>query len=278
MIHYAYLLRKVLSNKLPISAMIVGFNEARFLRSCLESISFCDEIVYTDLGSIDGSIEIAESFSARIYKKKRVPYCEIIQSEMVKYLKNDWVIFIDPDEQIDTTLISEIRTEFRDFVDNENLGAIVAPWQFYFKNYRLQGTAWGGLNKKYLLVHKNRFTFEPIAHYGRNLMPTYSVKEIVFNGDRNVLHHYWMNSYRVFIKKHIRYLKNEGKDQFSHGVRFTFKKLILTPFKEFHYCYFIKKGYKDFLVGLSLSMFWSFYKTYIACNVFILQIKKYRNW
>ena len=50
--------------------MVVGFNEEKLLSNCLSSLFFCDEIIYADLGSKDLSIEVAESFAAKIYKKR----------------------------------------------------------------------------------------------------------------------------------------------------------------------------------------------------------------
>lgn len=38
-------------DKLAISDMVVGFIEGLFLEQCLNSICFCDEILYADLGS-----------------------------------------------------------------------------------------------------------------------------------------------------------------------------------------------------------------------------------
>ena len=149
----------------------------------------------------------------------------------------------------------------------------MVPWQFYFKQHRLKGTVWGGLNKKYFMVNRNRFQFEPIVHYGRKLLPTFSYTEILFNGANNVLHHYWMEDFYVFINKHKRYLKNEGRDQFNQGLRLTYKELIITPFKEFYFCFITKKGFKDLFVGFTLSLFWAFYKTVIAMDIYLIQQK-----
>lgn len=262
--------------KLPISAMIVGYNEEKFLPQCFESISFCDEIIYTDLGSTDDSINIATNFAQTILEREKVPSCEMIQAEVVHYLKNDWVLFLDPDERVDVSLAIEIQEKFKDFSNNEKLGAVMVPWQFYFKKKKLKGTPWGGINKKYFLVNRHRFLFEPIVHYGRKLLPEFNATEILFDGNQNVLHHYWMNSYSVFFKKHCRYLKNEGMDQYNQGIRSGYKKIFLSPFKEFHFSFITTKGYKDGLLGFFLSAFWAFYKTYIAIDILKIQRAKRR--
>jgi len=261
----------VTTGKLPISVMIVGFNEAPLLKACFESVSFCEEIVYTDLGSSDESMDIAHSFASTIYRRQKVPSCEMIQAEVVHYLKNNWVIFIDPDEVLDVSLADMIRTNFQRYSSDPLLGAVMVPWQFYFKKIKLSGTVWGGINKKYLLVNRVRFVFSPVVHYGRKLAAGYRSEDIQFDGSQNVLHHYWMNSYKVFVRKHRRYLKNEATDQYNEGARTCKKAMLLTPFTAFKESFFNKKGYKDGLTGLTLSLFWSYYKTHIAIGLLKIQ-------
>jgi len=262
-------------NKLPVSAMVVGYNEAHFLKECFSSIAFCDEIIYTDLGSTDESLNIASDFATSVYHRGKVPSCEMIQAEMINYVKNDWVIFIDPDEKVDPALSKEIGEWFSEFSANDLLGAVKVPWIFYFSGHKLKGTTWGGVNAKFFLVHKERFSFEPVVHYGRKLKPGYSTYEVKLNDTgSNVLHHYWMNSYKVFLKKHLRYLKNEGIDQYKLGFRLGLKTLFLTPFRSFRDSFIIRKGYKDGVKGLFLSAFWSFYKTVIAIDVIRIQMKQ----
>lgn len=255
--------------------MVVGYNEAHFLEACLSSISFCDEIVYTDLGSTDDSIAIAEKYSATIFHREKVPSCEFIQAEMVHKLKNDWVIFIDPDERVDVKLKEDIEFEFKGFQLNELLGAVSVPWVFYFKKHKLKGTVWGGSNEKVLLVNRNRFHFKPIVHFGRELVEGFSALSIPYK-KVNCLHHYWMNSYKVFIAKHRRYLKNEPQDRYDLGHRVGRKKLITGFFDAFSESFFTKNGYKDGLIGLYLCAFWGWYEYSIVFKMYKIQKKAKR--
>lgn len=257
--------------------MIVGYNEALLLTACLQSINFCDEIFYTDLGSTDNSIKIAEQYKAKIYYRDRanVPSCEMVQTEIVNYTKNDWVIFIDPDERVDETLKKQIFNEFDNIITNNKIGAVIVPWKFYFKMHQLRGTVWGQNNQKELLVNKNRFHFLPITHYGRKLKKGFLNYTILPNSSStNILHHYWMNSINTFLKKHNRYLKNEGRDNYNAGIRVGLKKVLMTPLKEFYQSFINKKGYKDGFTGLFLSIFWAYYKTHIAIDILKIQKKK----
>ncbi|MFT3980984.1 MAG: glycosyltransferase [Ferruginibacter sp.] len=261
-----------------ISAIVVCYNEGHLLEKCLSSISFCDDILVADLGSTDNSVEVASKFTKNIIfrNRKDVPSCEMVQSEIVSTLKNDWIIFIDPDEVLDPLLSEELLGLFDKIKMDENIGAVTVPWQFYFRQKRLKGTVWGGINKKFFLVNRNRFSFEPIIHYGRKLILPFLNFEIEGHSESAVLHHYWMNSYEVFFRKHFRYLKNEGNDQYDLGRRVGIKELILKPYTEFKYCYITKAGYKDSLTGLFLSMFWAYYCTVIAYDIYRIHKRQKR--
>lgn len=258
--------------KYPISAMVVGYNEDKLLPACLESISFCDDIHYTDLGSTDGSLKVAERYANHIYHRAPVPSCEMIQTEVVHYTKNDWVIFIDPDEVADPSLTKELLVKFDEISADENTGAVKVPWQFYFKRTKLHGTIWGGRNQKFFIVNKHRFAFDPVVHYGRKLKPGYIASTIDLNKQgTNILHHYWMNSWKIFIRKHRRYLINEGMDRFNLGTRTTLKDLLLTPYREFKKSFWTLTGYKDGLLGFFLSLFWAWYQTCATADLYKIQ-------
>ncbi len=255
--------------------MIVGYNEEHFLKQCFESVSFCNDVHYTDLGSTDNSIMVAQQYANNIYHRQPVPSCEMIQAEVVNYTKNDWVLFIDPDEKVDPSLAEQIANEFDAINANDKIGGVMVPWQFYFKQKKLNGTVWGGMNQKYLLVNKHRFHFDPVVHYGRKLKDGFVQYTIEPDASKtNVLHHYWMSSFKVFIKKHLRYLKNEGQDRYDLGVRTGWSKVVVSPFKEFYRSFYTLKGYKDGPLGIALSAFWSWYQTSAIFSLYKIQKKK----
>ena len=250
-------------NKLPISAIIVGFNESKLLPGCLNSLDFCEEKIYIDLYSTDKSVEMALEFGCSIFyqDRKDTPSCEMAQANFFKSSKFEWIILIDPDEIIDIRLRDDLIHKFEFINSSDQFGAIYVPWQFYFLGMRLNGTPWGGRNEKFLLIHKDRFVIEPVIHYGRYLKEQFQRFDISLNDDQtNVLHHYWMNNLLVFFKKHLRYVKNEGPDRFFLGGRTSIFEIIKSPYIQFLYSFSEKKGYKDGFLGFCLSIFWAFYQ------------------
>jgi glycosyltransferase involved in cell wall biosynthesis len=265
------------NEKLPISAILVGYNEAKFLSSCFEGINFCDEILYFDLGSTDNSLEIAIKYGATIIQHERVLSCEWIHAKFADKTKHEWVLITDPDEVIDISLAQEINQLFNIKGIEKNVGAIMAPWIFYFRNKQLKGTPWGGTNKRVLLVNNKRFVFSAQIHVGRKLKDEYEYMDIPMKC-HNVIHHYWMQGYHKLLEKHLRYLKNEGEARYNSGLRTSLKQILKEPLKAFKISFFSKQGYKDGLLGFSLSVFWAWYQTSAQMALYryqkSMQIKK----
>lgn len=258
---------------IKISAIIAGRNEGVKLERCLQSLFFCDEILYGDLDSSDNSIDVAQKFSCKIFKYKTFgPAGEYTQSDLIKLVSNDWVILMDPDEVIDPILRDQIETTIISLSNNAEIGDIYVPWQFYFGKKKLKGTVWGFKKNKGIVVNKNRYEILPITHYGKRLKPGFKSFFIEPNG-KNVLHHYWMDDFKSFVAKHKRYLKDEGIDRYNIGQRISFLGIVYNFFYSFFYCFIIAKGYKDGFTGLFLSFYWTWYSTTANISLYKIILK-----
>lgn len=256
-----------------ISAIVVGRNESKKLENCLASLSFCEEILYADLNSDDNSIAVAEKYSCKIFRYKTFgPSCEHTQCILINEVKNNWVIMLDPDEVIDISLANQIKSELPNISNDSFIGDIHVPWQFYFGKKKLKGTVWGYNKVKGILVHKEKYEILPITHYGRRLKAGYKSFNIDKN-DHNVLHHYWMDNINAFIKKHQKYLKDEGADRYNIGMRISVFQIFYQIFAQFYICFFKAKGYKDGILGLGLSLFWTYYCTIANCSLYRIIMK-----
>ena len=68
------------SGATSISACIVCRNEADRLGPCLDSVRWADEIVLLDLGSEDGSADLARAAGARVVSHAPVPIVETVRN------------------------------------------------------------------------------------------------------------------------------------------------------------------------------------------------------
>ena len=90
-----------------ISCVIITLNEEDNIRKCLQSVSWCDEIVLVDSGSTDNTIEIAKGFGAKIFTKELNGFGEQ-KRYAVSLASNDWIFSIDADEVVTDDLRESI--------------------------------------------------------------------------------------------------------------------------------------------------------------------------
>ena len=93
-----------------ISVIIITLNEEKHIRRCIDSLlSFTDKIFVVDSGSIDKTIEIAESLGAKVVFNAWVNHSTQINFAIQNNpFKTDWVMRMDADEYVLPELSIEI--------------------------------------------------------------------------------------------------------------------------------------------------------------------------
>ena len=86
-----------------LSAILICKNEATNIEACLQSVSFCDEIVVVDSGSIDGTQHIARRFTERVFEQSRLGFGPQ-KNDALDHATGDWVFSIDCDERVTPAL------------------------------------------------------------------------------------------------------------------------------------------------------------------------------
>ena len=98
-----------------ISVCMMVKNEEELLPQCLESISLiCDELILVDTGSSDRTVEIAESFGAKVYHHKWTNNFSLHRNQSIGYATGDFIFILDADEKviIDPTITKEDIVEW----------------------------------------------------------------------------------------------------------------------------------------------------------------------
>lgn len=243
------------SDAVLFTGIVVTCNEERYLRDCLASLSFCDELLVVDLGSTDASVSIARASGAKVLRHDRVPVVEKVREYATSQARNDWIVFLDPDEVIPPVLVDEITKAAR----APRTAAIKLPWQFYFKEKPLTCCVWGVKNNsKIMLVHRNRVSLKPLVHRGYEPMPGYEVMEIPRTED-NFVRHYWMSSYGQLFEKHLRYIRHEGESRYNSGLRFSWLSMLTDTLSAVKLNLISYRGLLGGFTGIFLSFFYGWY-------------------
>ena len=91
-----------------LSVILITKNEEANLKDCLESISFANEIIVVDSQSSDKTVEIAQSFGAKVENTRDWPGFGPQKNRALNLATQDWVLSIDADERVTPELKNEI--------------------------------------------------------------------------------------------------------------------------------------------------------------------------
>src|SRR5919197_3161225 len=114
-----------------ISVCIVCRNEADKLPDCLASVEWADEVLVMDLGSDDGSADVAAAHGAKGLTGEPIPIVEPNRSVLAHAAANDWVLAMDPDERVTPGLAAELQRLAR----RSDIDAVVIPFMNYDLGY-----------------------------------------------------------------------------------------------------------------------------------------------
>jgi len=113
---------------ITISACMIVKNEEHNLPRCLASIKpFVDEIIVVDTGSTDKSIEIAESYGAKVYHHPWENDFSKHRNQSISYATCDWILIVDADEEFffGPDSIHSIKENALPFIERENNAAAI---------------------------------------------------------------------------------------------------------------------------------------------------------
>jgi glycosyltransferase involved in cell wall biosynthesis len=225
----------------PISACIITLNEADRIDACIESLSFCDEIIVVDSGSTDGTADRAVARGARVIAHPFEGY-RAQKDFAVRSAQHDWVLCLDADERVTETLRTSIQAAQQNgFVDAN--GFRFARATDYFGKFLRHGNAYPD---RVLRLFDRR-------HGGwrgdREIHEHVSVDERVaaLDGD---LEHRAYRSLTDQLNRLQRYAQLMADDMHRRGRRATIGNLLFNPFWRFFRGYFIRLGFLDGWRGL----------------------------
>lgn len=97
-----------------IAGVVLTLNEEQHLFRALRSLSWCDELLVVDSGSTDRTRQIASQCGARFVQHIQDPPFLITNQRNWALdnagLTSDWVLFLDADEEVNSSLAQEIRS------------------------------------------------------------------------------------------------------------------------------------------------------------------------
>ncbi len=108
--------------KIPkLSVVLAVFNEEANLGRSLESVKdIADEIVISDGGSTDKTLDIAKKYKAKIFNLKNQANFHINKNNAIDHATEDWILQLDADEVVSPELAAEISSILKSQDSNLN--------------------------------------------------------------------------------------------------------------------------------------------------------------
>lgn len=239
--------------KIPISAVIITFNEERNIAKCLSSLQgIADEIVVVDSYSTDNTAELATKMGATVYRQAFLGHVEQKNFALSKSTY-PYVLSLDADEVLSDKLkesILEVKANWtHDSYYFNRLTSYCGHWikhssWYPCKKLRLwdkRKGKWGGINPHDKFITKNGATKK------------------FLKGD--LLHYSFKTLKQHFRKIHL-YSQISAESLFLKGRRAYLWNIYLNPSWRFIRDYIIKLGFIDGSVGFAICRI-SAYETYL---------------
>lgn len=225
---------------LALSAVIITKNEANNIRRCLDSVSFCADIIVVDSGSEDDTVAIAKACNARTLHQPWLGYGKQKQFA-VKQAAYDWVLCIDADEVVSEALKNSIQKI--DFSSPEHHNRCYQmPRRNHFLGKALRhGEGYPDYSLR--LFHRaNARWSEDKVHEG--VQSTGRV--ISLTGD---LLHFSGDTISAYLKKQNNYTELQAQALFLSGKSCKPYKCFTSPLIRFIKFYFLRLGFLDGIAG-----------------------------
>ncbi len=253
---------------MSISAVILTHNEEKNIERCLESVSWCDEIVITDDFSTDQTVQLIKNL--KIKNKNDNEKLKIYRRELdgdfagqrnfgLEKATGDWVLFMDADERISDKLASEIKSQISNLKpQNQNLNLkseLINGYYLKRKDY------FGGKWLKYgetANIRLLRLARKESGEWQGRVHEIWSVEGELGELENPILHYphqtvsEFLHDINLYTDLVVQCWKEEGR-------KIGFWEIIVYPIGKFIQNYIIKLGYFDGTAGLLIAVFMSFH-------------------
>ncbi len=239
--------------KVPVSAYMLTFNNARTVEKALQSLSWVDEIVVVDSFSTDATLDLVRKYTTNVQQRKWPGFRDQYQYA-ADQCSHDWVVFIDADEEISPELATEMQQELQ--------RNAAAP-----ETERIQG--YHGHRRTYYLgkwiIHGGWVPDHEIRLYNRisGCWKGDLHANVHVDGPVEHLKHFYYHYTYADIADQLqtinKYSSMAAADMQENGKCFSWLHFLGNPLARFCRDFFFKRGFLDGMPGLIVAVNTMFY-------------------
>lgn len=244
-----------------ISGVIIAKNEEERIADCIDSLSFCDEVIVVDGGSSDNTVDITKRMKAKVFFCDTNSYAEM-RNKGLEETGGEWVLYLDADERIP----SELKKEILAVVNTTEKDDV---YKLRRNNYYFGNHLWPYQEQLERLFRKTSLKrWEGKLHESPVIVGSIGVLS-------NPFVHYSHRDLSSMINKTNKWSDTEAKLRFDAGhPRMTWWRFPRVMIAVFFDSYIRQGGWKIGTVGLIESIYQSFSIFITYAKLWELQQKK----
>jgi len=230
-----------------ISGVVICYNEEDRIARCLESLSFCDEIVVVDSNSTDATREIVARYTDRLISQPFLGYAKQ-KNFALEQASNDWVVCLDADEAVSDELSAEIQEVIRGLgsEDEGPAGFVLDRLTWFLGVWHDHGEWYPDDQLRVFRRSLGRWAGrDPHGHVDLEG----STRRL-----RGRLLHFNYRNLSDQVQTVDRFSQRQAQAMRDEGVRFRLIDLLFRPFYRFVKGYVLKQGFRKGLPGFLVSI------------------------
>ncbi len=242
-----------------ITAIILTKNESKNIESCMDSLSWCDEIIVIDDESEDNTVSLAKKKGASVYTRALGNDFATQRNFGLQKAKEDWVLFIDADERVPLPLSYEIQSLLSH--SSSVIGYTLLRKDTVFGKKLSYGET--GTTKLLRLGKKHGGEWKGKVH------ERWEIKGRV-ESCKNVLEHYPHPTVKEFLTEIQYYTTLRAQELYEKKTKVYWWHIILYPKAKFFMNYILKRGFMDGTEGMIHAIVMSFHSFLVRSKLWML--------
>jgi glycosyltransferase involved in cell wall biosynthesis len=255
-----------------ISVLILTLNEENNLPSCLESVSWSDDIHVLDSYSSDRTVEIARNYGAHIWFRKFDSFAQHQNWALSNItFKHPWIFYLDADERVTSKLAAAAQ---KAVADPHDFVAFKIQRRDFFLDTWLKHVQMTAYYDRLFLAKKMRY--ERLGHCVSK--PDGPISTI-----EGYLDHYpfskgisdWVSRHNFYSTQEaqqtvinrgsnqtvsLKGLLSSDESERRRKMKDVFYRLPMRPLLKFIVMYILKRGFLDRMAGFTYSVLISYYE------------------
>lgn len=246
-----------------VTATVITFNEENNIESCLESLSWADEIVVVDSESTDRTVEIAKRYTNKVFINPW-PGHKQQKNFAIDQSANKWIFSLDADERV----TPELKEYILKVLESPEADGYRFPRLNHFLGKLIKHGGWYP-DHVLRLFRKDKGRFG-----GMNPHDVVKIENGIIVTSTTPMIHFTYSSIEQFMDKINLYSSIAATEKYRNNRYYIFLPLliILKPIWKFFEVYIFKlailDGFHGFLIAAasSISIFWRYVKIWELSN------------